>query len=153
VQVAPMKINADPSTGLWLPSYFTQWYGASLALPDTRAAELDASGALANPGSFSDAHTPARPGQGGNLYDALPPEACALKYGHEYEFRVRFGDLTGGGPETSDAQINDAPAHSNLLTFHRYVAPGQLAVTPDQPQDQPDAPLVQFYSGVSFTVK
>ena len=26
------------------------------------------------------------------------PTDCELKYGHEYEFRVRLGDLTGGGP-------------------------------------------------------
>jgi hypothetical protein len=41
VQVYPSKINADLSTFYWLPSYFTQWYGPSLVLPDMRAAQLD----------------------------------------------------------------------------------------------------------------
>ncbi len=43
VQVYPVQINADPGTFYWLPSYFTQWYGVSLACPDDRAAKLDAS--------------------------------------------------------------------------------------------------------------
>ena len=47
----PTKINADPATTYWLPSYFTQWYGPSLVLPDARAAAFDASGFLADPGS------------------------------------------------------------------------------------------------------
>src|SRR6185503_13660996 len=34
VQVYPSKINADPKTDFWLPSFFTQWYGPSLVLPD-----------------------------------------------------------------------------------------------------------------------
>ena len=41
MQVFPAKINGDLGTAYWLPSYFTQWYGASLVLPDTRAAALD----------------------------------------------------------------------------------------------------------------
>jgi hypothetical protein len=32
VEVYPTQINADPGTHFWIPSYFTQWYGASGAL-------------------------------------------------------------------------------------------------------------------------
>jgi len=41
---------------------------------------------------------PARPDQKGNLYEPILPENVELKYGKEYEFRVRLGDLSGGGP-------------------------------------------------------
>jgi len=153
VQVFPSKINAAIDTAYWLPSYFTQWYGPSLVLPDGRAAELDASGVLAKPGSYSDAHIPAKPDQKGDLYEPVLSEDCELKYGSEYEFRVRLGDLTGGGPIEEDDELNDAPATSSSLVFRRYVAPKRLTVTPDDPQDDADAGSVRFFQGSSFTVE
>ena len=99
VQVFPSTVNGDNDAPYWLPSYFTQWYGPSLVLPDARAAQLDASGALANPGTYHDGSIKANPGQDGKSATSrvLPAEA-ELKYGHDYEFRVRLADLTGGGP-------------------------------------------------------
>lgn len=152
VQVFPSKINGAIDTAYWLPSYLTQWYGASLVLPDGRAAALDASGALAKPGSYSDANIPAQPTQKGDLYEPLLPDDCELKYGNDYEFRVRLGDLTGGGPLEDDDELNDAPATSASLVFRRFVAPKRLTVTPDDPQDDADSGAVQFLQGHSFTV-
>ncbi len=152
VQVFPAKINADPDATYWLPSYFTQYYGASLVLPDATAASLDVTGALGDPGTYSDSRIAARPEQQGkgNLYDAVLDARTALRYGHEYEFRVRFGDLTGGGPlATEDAQY-EAPATSASLVFKRYVAPKRLTVVPDEPQ--PDPGSVHFLAGRSFSV-
>jgi hypothetical protein len=152
VQVFPSKVNADIGTAYWLPSYFTQWYGASLVLPDERAAELDVSGALADPGSFGNAQIPANPGQAGGLYEPLLPENCELKYGNGYDFRVRLADLTGGGPRIGDDKLNDAPATSASLVFSRYVAPHQLTVAPQDPQPAPNAGSLKVYAGHSFTV-
>ena len=75
VQVFPSRINADPATRLWLPAYFSQWYGASLALPDDRAAQLDPTGALRDPGSYSDGRVDEQPKQKGKggLYEPLLP--------------------------------------------------------------------------------
>ena len=150
VQVFPVKINADVATAYWLPSYFTQWYGPSLVLPDTRAAELDQSGALADPGSYSDDNIKARPDQNGGLYEPLLPEDVELKYGNEYEFRVRLGDLSGGGPVVNDDELNDAPATSSSIVFRRYVAPKQLKVVPLAPQ--PDSRTAIFYEGDAFEI-
>lgn len=131
VQVFPSKINADPSTTFWLPSFFTHWYGPSLVLPDDRAAQLDASGALGNPGLGSDLPPiKARPNQKGGLYEPVLPRDPELKYGKQYQFRVRLADLTGGGPKIGDNELNDSPATSAEITFQRYVAPKQLKVTP-----------------------
>jgi len=74
VQVFPSTVNGDLGATYWLPSYFTQWYGASLSLPDGRAAELDKSGALAAPGTFHSPTIPANPQQVGGLYEAMLPE-------------------------------------------------------------------------------
>lgn len=153
VQVFPSKINGALDTAYWLPSYFTQYYGASLVLPDTRAAELDESGALAKPDTYSDAYIPAKPPQTRGLYEPVLPDGAELKYGKEYEFRVRLGDLTGGGPTVDDDELNDAPATSASLVFKRYVAPKRLTVTPDDPQTEQGSGSVQFLEGTSFTVE
>ncbi len=152
VQVFPSTVNGDNNAQYWLPSYFTQWYGPSLVLPDGRAAQLDATGALANPGTYQDANIKANPGQAGNLYEALIAPEAELKYGHNYLFRVRLADLTGGGPLEDDGELNEAPSTNAPLTFRRYVAPKQLTVTPDDPQPAPGAGAVQVYEGHSFTI-
>ncbi|MBD0326546.1 MAG: hypothetical protein ICV68_08940, partial [Pyrinomonadaceae bacterium] len=150
VQVYPTKIDAGADTFYWLPSYFTQWYGPSLVLPDMRAAMLDESGALADPGSYSDLHIKPKPEQRGGLYEPLLPENVELKYGNEYEFRVRLADLTGGGPLVNDDERNDAPATSASRIFKRYVAPKQLKIRPLGLQPNPMSDAVTFYTGSSF---
>jgi hypothetical protein len=152
VQVFPIKINADAATNYWLPSYFSQWYGPSLVLPDTRAAQLDETGALASPGTYHDANISKHPEQKGGLYEPILPADIELKYGSEYEFRVRLGDLTGGGPIVTEHELNDAPATSSSLVFKRYVAPKQLKVVPQAAQPDPISPTVVFYVGDSFDV-
>jgi hypothetical protein len=152
VQVFPVRINADPATQLWLPGYFSQWYGASLALPDGRAAELDASGGLADPGSYADKRIPAKPGQKGGLYEPVPPQHTELKYGDEYDFRVRLADLAGGGPEIEREPLNDAPATHASLRFRRYVAPKQLTVKPLAAQPNPDSAATRFFDGNDFEI-
>ena len=152
VQVFPSTVNGDDAAQYWLPSYFTQWYGPSLVLPDGKAAQLDASGALDKPGTYHDGIIKANPGQTGNLYEPRVAVEAELKYGHDYEFRVRLADLTGGGPVEDDDELNDAPATSASLPFRRYVAPKQLTVTPDDPQPAPGAGAVQVYAGDSFTI-
>jgi len=155
VQVFPFKINADPQTTFWLPSFFTQWYGASLVLPDDRAAQLDESGALANPGTYSDANITEKPQQKSGLYEPLLPAEPELKYGKQYEFRVRLSDLTGGGPRVDEGELNDAPATSASITFKRFVAPKQLGVKPMIPVDlapDPPPPTNVFYPASSFEI-
>ena len=89
-----------------------------------------------SPARIPDAHIPAKPPQTRDLYEPVLSDGAELKYGKEYEFRVRLGDLTGGGPIVGDDELNDAPATSSSLVFKRYVAPKRLTVTPDDPQDR-----------------
>jgi len=152
VQVYPIKINAAATTRYWLPSYFTQWYGQSLVLPDARAPQLDASGALLKPETYSDVNIPEKPAQTRGLYEPILPTDCELKYGKEYDFRVRLSDLTGGGPLLTDPELNDAPATSATITFKRYVAPKHLTLNPVTPQPDETARTTVFYTGESFEV-
>lgn len=162
VQVFPTKINAPAGSNFWLPSYFTQWYGQSLVLPDDKAAQLDGTGVLANPGSYSNTNKngedeiTAKPDQKGGLYDALLPENFDLKYGHEYEFRVRLSDLTGGGPRLEEGELNDAPKTSSGIIFKRYIAPKQLTLIPLISQPDQDLTVLvtssKYLQGNSFDV-
>lgn len=147
VQVFPTQINAPAGSDFWLPGYFTQWYGQSLVLPDEKAAQLDGTGALANPGAYSKANKngqdniTAKPNQKGGLYDPMLPQNLELKYGHEYEFRVRLADLTGGGPRLEEGELNDAPKTSAGIVFKRYIAPKQLILAPLDAQPPQDLPV------------
>src|SRR5205085_4432478 len=71
---------------------------------------------------------------------------------HEYEFRVRLSDLTGGGPSVEEEELNDAPATSSSIVFQRYVAPKQLKVTPLAAQPAPTSGTVLFYEGDAFEI-
>ena len=152
VQVFPSKINAEADAGFWLPAFFTQWYGPSLVLPDTNAAQLDASGALADPGKYEGGKIKKHEDQKTGLYEPILPEDCELKYGKEYEFRVRLADLSGGGPRVEEDAINDAPASSSSIIFKRYIAPKQLKLTPLTTQPDPDAATGTFFIGNSFDI-
>lgn len=152
VQIYPATVNGDLNGQFWLPSYFTQWYGPSLALPDTRAAELDISGALANPGTYSDSRIKENQNQRGNLYEAVLSAEAELKYGTKYDFRIRLADLAGGGPHEGEHELNDTPSSISSLTFKRFVAPKQLVVTPNDPQDAAGAGAVRFLQGQSFSI-
>jgi hypothetical protein len=152
VQVFPSRINADPAGAYWLPSYFTQWYGASLVLPDSRAAQLDETGALADPGTYGDDNISRQPAQKTTAYEPVLPQGIEPKYGTEYEFRVRLADLSGGGPLESDNELNDAAAASATSFLRRYVAPKQLQVIPQAPQPNPDSATGLFFAGTSFDV-
>ena len=95
--------RATRRRGSGCPSYFTQWYGASLALPDDRAAQLDPTGALREPRhAIRIAASASSRSRRVDLYEPLLPADTELKYGEEYEFRVRLADLSGGGPELED---------------------------------------------------
>lgn len=152
VQVFPSQINADPKTHFWLPSFFTQWYGASLVLPDAQAAKLDFSGALEQPEDYFDKHIDKQPKQKSGLYEAVLPANPELKYGKQYEFRVRLADLTGGGPRLDERELNDAPATHSLITFKRFVAPKQLTVDPVGFVPDPASRTNVFYPTDSFKI-
>ena len=151
VQVFPAQINADPKTSFWLPGFFTQWYGPSLVLPDGKAADLDQSNALKNPGSYSDANID-KTDQTVGLYEPILSPDLELKYGKRYQFRVRLSDLTGGGPTIKEGELNDAPATESEITFKRYVAPKQLGLVPVGFVGDPKSRTNVFYPVTSFTV-
>ena len=80
VEVAPLQLENQEDGDYWTPSYFTQWQGRSLVTEDTVDLKLSGS-----PGTLG-------------RYTPIDDRVVALRYGHTYEFRVRFADLSSGGP-------------------------------------------------------
>jgi len=127
VEVAPNKLFGDSGPNYWLPSYYTAWTGPSLAAQDAVAATLR---------GISSA---------GDLLRGVAPDVD-LRYGEEYEFRVRLTDLTGGGPEPDDRPRNPAPQPSAPLRFLRWVRPSMARLDPKPPVVAvPDTPPTSLF--------
>lgn len=106
VEVHPARLDG----ALWLPAWLTTWNGPSLVVQTLKQKTL------AN-----------IPTTAASLYTPVGP-AIALRYGRDYEFRVRMADASGGGPVTGDepAYAGDAPIAR--VAFRRFVKPHAVTV-------------------------
>jgi hypothetical protein len=132
-QVYPSQINGDTSNNYWLPMYFANWAGKSMVLHDNDAADIYQNNADVKP----DPLTGVTGGAQNNLNKIYTPLAINTKllYGHIYEFRIRLGDTSGGGPAATDAPVYDAPSPITTTHFKRYVAPNALQIADLIPND------------------
>jgi hypothetical protein len=93
---------ATVSGDAWLPLYFANWRGGSLAVGDpVLPAMLAATPITAKP----------------------DPIGVLLAYGRSYAFRVRLADLSSGGAKVADSPVNIDPADIALIDFRRAVPP------------------------------
>ena len=98
----------------WLPLYFAAWRGASLVAGDETVQKL-------NP--------PPPPGAKSPPLSTLAPVPVAPPlYGHEYQFRIRLADLTGGGPTVVDAPVHPGLVPLGSCPFRRFIPPKALEV-------------------------
>lgn len=123
IEVAPNRLMGDLAGRSWLPSYFTAWTGRSLIGIDALAAQLR--GVTPSVGAV----------------EGLPP-LTSLRYGRSYEFRVRFNDLTGGGPLAGDDRRNGGAQPVATIDFRRHVRPTGTSINPMLPleADESDPP-------------
>ena len=106
IEPAPIRA-ADGDVTSWLPRYFAQWRGKSLVVNDADAYLLGGGAAPIAPQAMTGAPTPVQ-----------------LLYGHDYEFRTRFLDLTGGTPDpAAHPLLNPGPATSATCAFRRHLTP------------------------------
>ncbi len=154
--VYPNQIDGDTGANYWLPLYFTQWAGKSLALPDVEAQEIYR---LAEEIRTID-HTGdgvIKPGGAGmplattpdNKFEAV--STVALIYGQQYEFRVRMGDISGGGPAADDDRLHEAVSQDHVIPFKRYVAPNEMRMR-HMPDDN-DASTADVFEGESIELR
>jgi len=149
-QVYPTKLAGN----FWLPMYFANWNDHSMVLPDKRAAELYANDRDKNmPVTVTDAYS-------------APNYVTRLKYGEQFEFRVRLRDISGGGPSVTTEQSQDRPGDITKTHFKRYLAPNALLLRHDINELKPNTDDENFsvatirlqrpllgYPAVLFTAK
>lgn len=128
VEVYPSQLDADPNGSFWLPSYFSQWIGNSLVLQDEDAIAIYQKDKI-DKNHLSPGNTYDPPGElpfkaaRNDFYKAIGLDAVALRYGHNYEFRVRMTDTTSGGPLVQDEPVYGAPSPFTGCLFVRHVIP------------------------------
>jgi hypothetical protein len=166
-QVYPMQLDGNKTGEFWLPMYFANWTGHSMVLPDNDAAEIyqtnspDVKADPVNP--VKDTGTGVSGPAQNRLNDTYTPApiATALRYGKQYDFRVRMRDLSGGGAEPDKSPAVESPSAVARAHFKRYVAPNQpriadLSKNNDTPGD-PDSLSIQRpfinYPAVVYTGK
>jgi hypothetical protein len=127
--------NTTNAEDAWLPLYFALWAGSSLVLPDPVVALLAAGASITPPQTAI-----AAPAKSPNPRPDLTGVPI-LRYGTDYEFRVRLVDLTGGGPLAADETVHPGDAPIAEGDFRRYVPPKALVVDAGlPPQTYPAVP-------------
>ena len=107
VETLPVNLGNDPKGEFWLPSFFTTWGGGSLAVTDPTPFQLS--------GKMDPIGVP--------VYTAVGADAVPLRYGRDYQFRVRLADLSGGGPGADEMPFNPARAAIAKAPFRRFSPP------------------------------
>jgi hypothetical protein len=166
-QVYPMRLDGNPNGEFWLPMYFANWTGHSMVLPDKDAADIyqnTSADVKADPvDPVKDTGTGVTKAVQNRLNDVYAPGAIttALRYGKQYDFRVRLRDLSGGGAEPDETPAVESASAIGRCHFKRYVAPNQprvanLPATTDAPGD-PETLSIQRpfigYPAVVYTGK
>ncbi|MBC7887189.1 MAG: hypothetical protein H7Z13_04825 [Ferruginibacter sp.] len=127
-QVYPTKLAGN----YWLPMYFANWNDQCMVLPDKRAADIYANSGEKNlPASLSDAYL-------------APAYATKLKYGNQYEFRIRMRDMSGGGPASNTEPEKAIPGLISKTHFKRYVAPHALLLRHGNDELKPNTDDANF---------
>jgi hypothetical protein len=128
VEPAPAQSQHAMDNLAWLPQHFSRWQDRSLVVNDTTLFRI--AGTSPRDANHNPLAVPPP------TYGA-PPPAIRLRYGHRYEFRCRFADLTGGGPKIEDEPINPAPHPTAVTRFLRHVQPKAVRLQTDIPRPPP----------------
>ena len=126
-QVYPAQLDGDKNKSYWLPMYFANWNGHSMVLPDEDAARIYQT---TRPDVTGDDGTKVTGPAQNRLNEVYVADAVAaqLRYGRNYEFRVRLRDLSGGGVPVGEKPLNESPSNIARCQFKRYLAPNRLRI-------------------------
>jgi hypothetical protein len=134
-EVYPIQVDGRKNLNYWLPMYFANWNGHSMVLPDPDAAAIyQTTNALLLQADPLDASNDTGTGVSGaaenqlnQIYNA-GPVTTRLRYGNNYEFRIRMLDLSGGAPDVLRTPVKETPSSTTTRRFKRYISPNQPRV-------------------------
>jgi len=166
-QVYPIQLDGNLKGDYWLPMYFANWTGHSMVLPDKDAADIyqtNSAQVKADPENpAKDTGTGVTGPAQNRLNDVYTASAIntPLRYGHQYDFRVRLRDLSGGGAKPDAKPAVESQSSIGRCHFKRYVAPNQPRIanlpTSTDALDDPDSLLIKRpfigYPAVVYTDK
>ena len=156
-QVYPMQVDGRKNLNYWLPMYFANWAGHSMVLPDPDAAAIYQT---TNVDVTADPVDPANDtgtGVSGPAQNQLNAVYLAgaintqLRYGHNYEFRVRMQDLSGGAPDRNRAPINETASDTTSCRFRRFISPNQPRILEMNASGNDDSILVNSDSPTAIS--
>ncbi|RZJ91762.1 MAG: hypothetical protein EOO20_04175 [Chryseobacterium sp.] len=131
MEIHPTSHGDSENDGFWLPMYFSSWMGKPVTMADQDVEEISQL-------TFDQVKQPLNndPSNTINLipkktfhpYMADPKHVVDLRYGRDYQFRVRLMDISGGGPTVSDKMLNGGEKPTARLHFKRHVGAGPIKV-------------------------
>lgn len=156
-QVYPVQVDGDKDKNYWLPMYFANWIGHSMVLPDSDAANIyqttnvDVEEDQLNPGNDTGTGVtgPAQ-NQLNQIYQAGPINT-ELRYGNNYEIRVRMQDMSGGGPGIETNPVNETASDIASCRFKRYISPNQPRILEMLASGNDDSIIVNNDNAVEVT--
>ncbi|HEX8031886.1 MAG TPA: hypothetical protein VF491_25645, partial [Vicinamibacterales bacterium] len=147
-QVYPVQVDGQKNLNYWLPMYFANWLGHSMVLPDPDAAAIyqtTNAGVGVDPVDGTNNTGTGVSGPAQNQLNAMyAPGAIntELRYGHNYEFRVRMQDLSGGAPGINRFPVNQTPSDTTTRRFKRFISPNQPRIVEMNASGNNDSILV-----------
>jgi len=150
VEVYPMKLDATPGAHFWLPVYFSQWNGKSLVIQDEDAIDIykKEQNTSVNIDDPTNDPNKIKKAKKNGMYTPAGLENISLQYGHQYQFRVRMADTTGGGPLVTHLPKHFGEAPVAGVHFKRFVIPQTVQMISELPAED-----TRFYEGNTFSVK
>jgi hypothetical protein len=124
-QVYPAQLDGHGDKPFWLPMYFAAWAGKSMVLPDEEASEIYQHHKAGSRPEINVSGAPQN--QLNKLYEPSGI-ATTLRYGKPYQFRIRLGDMSGGGPALATTPQDETPSQTTKCRFKRYVAPNAVRI-------------------------
>ena len=148
IRFIPMQVDGRKNLNYWLPMYFANWMGHSMVLPDPDAAAIYQTTNVDVTADPVDAANDTGTGVSGPAQNQLnaiyAPGAIntQLRYGRNYEFRVRMQDLSGGAPDIVRGPINETASDTTSCRFRRFISPNQPRILEMQASGNDDSVLV-----------
>lgn len=136
-QVYPIQVDGNKKLNYWLPMYFANWVGHSMVLPDPDAAniyqttnkEVKKDPVQPDPqNTNNDLTGTGVSGPANNKLNTIYSPGTInteLRYGKNYEFRIRMQDMSGGTPDLDTSPVNETASDIASCRFKRFISPNQ----------------------------